>query len=143
LAGVPFPFVQPLHRDRCAAHREWPSVRAWLDAAQPGPGGLKTKARRLPRGSRRVVKGSLHLWRSTATVKAEAAGEQTEDDQDDPDQGVAEYERNNPEDDQQSASTEVHPAPPFLRIPIAPPTIGPVGVPCEESELRSRAFARN
>src|SRR2546426_11280112 len=71
------------------------------------------KARRLPRGSRRVVKGSLRLRRSTAAVKAEAAGEQAEDDQDDPDQGVAEYERNNPENDQQSASTEVHPAPPF------------------------------
>src|SRR2546428_790457 len=44
LAGVPFPFVQPLHRHRRAAHREWPSVRAWLHAAQPGPGGLKDKS---------------------------------------------------------------------------------------------------
>src|SRR2546430_3445378 len=105
-------------------------------------GARKQKARRLPRGSRRVVKGSLRLWRSTATVKAEAAGEQTEDDQDDPDQGVAEYERNNPENDQQSASTEVHPAPPFLRIPIALPTIGPLGVSCEESELRDRKSTR-
>src|SRR3989440_5381617 len=90
-------------------------------------GARKQKARRLPRSSRRVVKGSLRLWRSTATVKAEAAGEQTEDDQDDPDQGVAEYERNNPENDQQSASTEVHPAPPFLRNSVVIPTIGPVG----------------
>src|SRR5438067_623701 len=106
-------------------------------------GARKQKARRLPRGSRRVVKGSPRLWRSTATVKAEAAGEQTEDDQDDPDQGVAEYERNNPENDQQSASTEVHPAPPFPRIPIAPPTIRPSGAPCEESVLRSRPFARD
>src|SRR2546423_4280875 len=106
-------------------------------------GARKQKARRLPGGSRRVVKGSLRLWRSTATVKAEAAGEQTEDDQDDPDQGVAEYERNNPENDQQSASTEVHPAPPFLRNAIASPTIKRSGIPCEELELRSRAFARH
>src|SRR5437660_10093533 len=83
-------------------------------------GARKQKARRLPHGSRRVVKGSFRLWRSTATVKAEAAGEQTEDDQDDPDQGVAEYERNNPQNDQQSASTEVHPAPPSLRIRTEP-----------------------
>src|SRR5438105_14929018 len=82
--------------------------------------GAKKKARRLPGGSRRVVKGSLRLGRSTATVKAEAAGEQTEDDQDDPDQGVARNERDNPENDQQSASTEVHPAPPSLRIRTEP-----------------------
>src|SRR2546422_10349177 len=98
------------------------------------------KAGRLPRSSRRVVKGSLRLWRSTATVKAEAAGEQTEDDQDDPDQGVAEYERNNPENDQQSASTEVHSAPPFLRNSVVIPTIGPMGVRCEGFELPKPAF---
>src|SRR5205823_11852253 len=108
-------------------------------------GARKQKARRLPRVSRRVVKGSPRLWRSTATVKAEAAGEQTEDDQDDPDQGVAEYERNNPENDQQSASTEVHPAPPFPRIRTKTsfPTIGRTLAICEAPELRSRPFGRN
>src|SRR2546429_4122769 len=60
-------------------------------------GARKQKARRLPHGSRRVVKGSPRLWRSTATVKAEAAGEQTEDDQDDPDQGVARSEEHTSE----------------------------------------------
>src|SRR5207248_5361044 len=99
--------------------------------------GAKKKARRLPGGSRRVVKGSLRLGRSTATVKAEAAGEQTEDDQDDPDQGVAENERNNPDNDQQSASTEVHPAPPFLRNAIASPTIKRKHRVCEGSELKT------
>jgi hypothetical protein len=64
------------------------------------------------------VKGSRALRGATATVKAEAASEQTEDDQDDPEQGLTYHEQNNPEDDQQSASTEVHPAPPFLKNPI-------------------------
>jgi hypothetical protein len=64
------------------------------------------------------VKGSRALGGATATVKAETAGEQTEDDQDDPKQGLTYHEQNNPEDDQQSASTEVHPAPPFLKNPI-------------------------
>src|SRR5438445_2027339 len=96
-----------------------PAFSATCRAACP-PADRKQETRRPPRGSRRVSEGLKPLWRAPAAVETEAAGEQAENDQDDPDQGVSEHKRNNPENDQQSASTEVHSAPPFLRNPGGP-----------------------